>query len=59
MRCPEIVMSSHSSCMGVLYLLLLIIRDLSSIQCTAAPMANKYQEIKEIHPISVMIPVKL
>ena len=56
----EIVMNSLSYCMAVLYLQSLIIRDLSSIQCTAAQMDfnNKSQEIKEIRLISAVNLIK-
>lgn len=58
--CLEIVMNSLSYCMAVLYLQSLIIRDLSSIQCTAAQMDfnNKSQEIKEIRLISAVNLIK-
>lgn len=58
--CLEIVMSSLSYCMAVLYLQSLIIRDLSSIQCTAAQTGfnNKSQEIKEIRLISAVNLIK-
>ena len=56
----ETVMSSPSFCMAVPCLQSLTIRDLSSIQCTAAPAdsSNKSQEIKENHQISAATQIK-